>query len=287
MTRARLRPFAVELAAVGSVALYNVVSHRHIGRRARLATNVSAAVALVGSRARAGLGAVDLGLEPANLRRGIRTGIVAAAPIVAGVGVALAVPQTRRVLADEQITGTGRGEAAFETFVRIPLETALAEEIIFRGVLLGLGLHRRSQIGAIVELVDLVRSLARVPDARVPRPGRWRRSRGRPTTPRGRGDGGGRRRHDRCRGAPRGPSATVGQRRRTGDRARRPQHGGVSNRASFLNLATGLVMFGSIRAPQDVACGGISCAQIFQFSVKLCPLARGIQLSLCGCFSVA
>ena len=39
MTRARLRPFAVELAAVGSVALYNVVSHRHIGRRARLATN--------------------------------------------------------------------------------------------------------------------------------------------------------------------------------------------------------------------------------------------------------
>jgi len=150
VTRARLRPFAVELAAVGSVALYNVVSHRHIGRRARLATNVSAAAALVGLARSAGLGAADLGLEPANLRRGIRTGIAAAAPVVAGVGVALAVPQTRRVLADEQITGTGRGEAAFETFVRIPLETALAEEIIFRGVLLGLGLHRRSPIGAIV-----------------------------------------------------------------------------------------------------------------------------------------
>ena len=34
--------------------------------------------------------------------------------------------------------------------VRIPLETALAEEVIFRGVLLGLGLRSRSRIGAVV-----------------------------------------------------------------------------------------------------------------------------------------
>ena len=60
------------------------------------------------------------------------------------------MPQTRRLLADEKITGTGRAEAAFETFVRIPLETALAEEIIFRGVLLGLGLRSRTRIGAVV-----------------------------------------------------------------------------------------------------------------------------------------
>ena len=37
--------------------------------------------------------------------------------------------------------------------MRIPLETALAEEIIFRGVLLGLGLRRRTPLGAVVELV--------------------------------------------------------------------------------------------------------------------------------------
>ena len=47
-------PLLVELAAIGSVALYNVVSHRHVGRRARLATNVGAAGALVGLGAVAG-----------------------------------------------------------------------------------------------------------------------------------------------------------------------------------------------------------------------------------------
>ena len=34
--------------------------------------------------------------------------------------------------------------------MRIPLETALAEEIIFRGVLLGLGLRTRPRLGAVV-----------------------------------------------------------------------------------------------------------------------------------------
>jgi uncharacterized protein len=38
----------------------------------------------------------------------------------------------------------------FETLVRIPLETALAEEVIFRGVLLALGLRSRSRGWAIV-----------------------------------------------------------------------------------------------------------------------------------------
>ena len=135
---------------MSAVALYNIVSHRHIGRRARLVANVGAAGALVGLARASGLGASELGLQPAHLRRGVRTGLVAAVPIVSAVAVAVAVPGTRQMLADEKITGTGRAEAAFETFVRIPIETALAEEIIFRGVLLGLGLRTRSKVGAVV-----------------------------------------------------------------------------------------------------------------------------------------
>jgi membrane protease YdiL (CAAX protease family) len=145
----RPRPIVVEVAAVGAVALYNVVSHRHVGRRARLATNIGAAAVLVGLARAAGLGAAELGLEPVDLRRGIRTGTMAAVPIVAGVAAAVAVPTTRTLLADEKIMGTGRAEAAFETLVRIPLETALAEEIIFRGVLLGLALRSRTALGAV------------------------------------------------------------------------------------------------------------------------------------------
>jgi membrane protease YdiL (CAAX protease family) len=49
------------------------------------------------------------------------------------------------LLDDEKIRATSPSEAAFETFVRIPLETALAEEVIFRGVLLALGQRSRSR----------------------------------------------------------------------------------------------------------------------------------------------
>jgi membrane protease YdiL (CAAX protease family) len=139
-----------ELGAIATIAAYNVVSHRHIDRRARLVANVTAAAALVGLGRVAGLGVSELGLGRSDFRRGLRFGLATAVPIAAAVTTALAVPQSRRLLADEKITGTGRAEAAFETLVRIPLETALAEELIFRGVLLGLGLRNRSKIGAVV-----------------------------------------------------------------------------------------------------------------------------------------
>jgi membrane protease YdiL (CAAX protease family) len=143
------RPIVAELTALGVVAVYNIVAHRHIGRRARLVANVGAATVLVAAARAAGLTASELGMGRAELRRGTRVGLLAAVPIVAGVGTALAVPKARALLADEKITGTGRREAAFETLVRIPLETALSEEVIFRGVLLGLALRNRSRIGAI------------------------------------------------------------------------------------------------------------------------------------------
>jgi uncharacterized protein len=146
----RPRPLVIELAAVGAAAGYNIVSHRHLPRRARLPANAAAAAALVVLARAAQLGAADLGLRPADFGRGIRTGLVAAVPVVAGVATAVAIPATRGALADDQITGASRAEAAFETLVRIPIETALAEEVIFRGVLLGLGLRTRSPLAAVV-----------------------------------------------------------------------------------------------------------------------------------------
>jgi predicted Abi (CAAX) family protease len=76
-------------------------------------------------------------------------GLVAAVPLAAVAAVGVAIPRTRRMLADEKITGTSPAEAVFETVVRIPLETALAEEVIFRGVLLALGQRSRSRGWAV------------------------------------------------------------------------------------------------------------------------------------------
>jgi CAAX protease family protein len=149
VTRVR-RGVAAELAAIGCVAAYNIVVTR-IHRRARLPANVGAAVALAGFARLSGASSSELGLSRANVRRGTRIGLVAAAPLAAAASAAaVANPRTRRLVADERITRTSAGEAVFETLVRIPLETALAEEVIFRGVLLALGSRNRSRRWAIV-----------------------------------------------------------------------------------------------------------------------------------------
>jgi CAAX protease family protein len=143
------RAVAAELAAIGCVAVYNIVVTR-IRRRARLPANLGAAVALAGFARMSGVSPSELGLSRANVGRGTRIGLVAAAPLAAASAGAVAVSRTRRLVTDERITGTSPAEAVFETLVRIPLETALAEEVIFRGVLLALGLRSRSRGWAIV-----------------------------------------------------------------------------------------------------------------------------------------
>jgi uncharacterized protein len=143
------RGVAAELAAIGCVAAYNMIVTR-IHRRARLPANLGAAVALAGLARMSGMSSSELGLSRANVGRGTRIGLVAAVPLAAASAAAVANPRTRRLVADERITRTSAGEAVFETLVRIPLETALAEEVIFRGVLLALGSRNRSRGWAIV-----------------------------------------------------------------------------------------------------------------------------------------
>jgi uncharacterized protein len=142
------RGVAAELAAIGCVAAYNIIVTR-IHRRARLPANLGAAVALAAFARMSGVSSSELGLSRANVGRGTRIGLVAAAPLAAASAAAVANPRIRRLVADEKITGTSVGDAVFETLVRIPLETALAEEVIFRGVLLALGSRNRSRGWAI------------------------------------------------------------------------------------------------------------------------------------------
>jgi hypothetical protein len=148
VTRVR-HAVAAELAAIACVGAYNFIVTR-ISQRARLPANLGAAVALTGLARMSGVSSSELGLSRANVGRGTRIGLAAAAPLAAASAGAVANPRTRRLLTDEKITGTTPTEAVFETLVRIPLETALAEEMIFRGVLLALGLRSRSRGWAVV-----------------------------------------------------------------------------------------------------------------------------------------
>ncbi|MEL7210572.1 MAG: CPBP family intramembrane glutamic endopeptidase [Actinomycetota bacterium] len=125
-------------AVGGGLAAYNVALHRVIPRRHHLATNLVATALLVGSARAAGMGATELGLAREQHRRGLREGLIASAAVVTAVALAASPRRLRRRFADDRVRARSGREAAYESLARIPLGTALFEEVAFRGVLTGL-----------------------------------------------------------------------------------------------------------------------------------------------------
>jgi len=81
----------------------------------------------------------DLGLRPGTLRRGLLVGVFAAAAAGAVIAVAAALPATRPLFEDERAADAAASGFLYQVLVRIPLGTALYEEVAFRGVVYGLG----------------------------------------------------------------------------------------------------------------------------------------------------
>lgn len=82
-----------------------------------------------------GLAPADVGLRRAGLGRGLLVGGAVAAGAAAALASARSVPAVAPLLADERAAGVTTAAAAFHALVRIPLGTALPEEVLFRGVL--------------------------------------------------------------------------------------------------------------------------------------------------------
>ena len=101
-----------------------------------LAIAVIAVLVFVGQQA--GLSVADMGLESTDLRCGTRWGFRAGGVIAAVLVVAALIPPLLDIFADARFGDVAGTEALYELFVRIPIATALAEEVAFRGVVLGL-----------------------------------------------------------------------------------------------------------------------------------------------------
>ena len=123
---------AVTGVALTAGALVPLLPHR-----ARVAANVAAVAAAVAIARRSGLAARDLGCDPTDLATGARVGGRAAGAAAAAIAVAAGLPATRGFFADGRVTAASDRRAAFEVLVRIPLATALIEELLFRGAVLG------------------------------------------------------------------------------------------------------------------------------------------------------
>src|SRR5436309_75350 len=130
------------LAAVAVLALFNVA--RSLGllgpsgyawAPVSLLTVILALIAWTTGAARA-----DLGLDPADLRAGLRYGAGAVGIVLLVLIVASALPATSGFLHDARARISG-GRLLYELGVSILLLTAIPEEFAFRGVLLGSALR--------------------------------------------------------------------------------------------------------------------------------------------------
>jgi membrane protease YdiL (CAAX protease family) len=128
----------VALAAAGNVAT-NLLAPAAL--YVPTALLVAAAAVLIAVRV-GGCGARDLGLARADLVPGVRLGAVAVAVVAGLLAVGVALPATRGLFADRRVDQHSVLALLYATLVRIPFGTALLEETLFRGVLLGLGLRQ-------------------------------------------------------------------------------------------------------------------------------------------------
>ncbi|MFA5884301.1 MAG: CPBP family intramembrane glutamic endopeptidase [Acidimicrobiia bacterium] len=135
-SRAETRTFAPALA-VTAAALVAGGTIPLLPPRARLAANLGAAAAALALARAGGVDRTGLGGDPADAWRGVRVGAGTAAATAMVVGAAAVLPATRELFTDARVTGAPRGRAAYEVLVRIPVATALGEELLFRGALLG------------------------------------------------------------------------------------------------------------------------------------------------------
>jgi membrane protease YdiL (CAAX protease family) len=114
----------------------NVVSNR-VWPEAYIPWNLAVAALLVLAARGAGLTWGDLGLGNARLRRGLAVGAAAFAAVGAVYAAGLSLPATSTLFHDTRAAGPLTA-VLFAALIRIPLGTAVLEEVAFRGVLPGL-----------------------------------------------------------------------------------------------------------------------------------------------------
>jgi membrane protease YdiL (CAAX protease family) len=138
----RVAVAALEFGAAAAVIGYGVLIDRVVPSELYVPVNLAAGITACATAHALGASRRDLGLARDRMLAGLKLGGLTLIPVAAAVGLGLAIPWTRDFFRDTTIVDASTPEAAYTVLLRIPFGTAMAEELIFRGALLGLFLQR-------------------------------------------------------------------------------------------------------------------------------------------------
>ena len=138
------------LVLVGLTLGYSYVINKVVPSFLYVPVNVAAALAVVFAARTTGTTLADMGMRWDRLARGALVGLAAAVPVILVVAIGAVLPATRHYFADQRVLGISTRAMVYEALIRIPIGTAVCEEVIFRGALLGILLRRRTPLSAVL-----------------------------------------------------------------------------------------------------------------------------------------
>jgi membrane protease YdiL (CAAX protease family) len=91
-----------------------------------------------------------MGLRRDRATRGLTLGVVIVAGIIIAMLLAIAISSISEILHDDRFVESSVGLLLFHALIRIPLGTALYEEVLFRGVIFGMLARRYTPLKAAI-----------------------------------------------------------------------------------------------------------------------------------------
>lgn len=143
-----------EATAAALIATSNILVNRVSPHPVGVSIGLASSAGMIALASHAGASSADMGLSANKARRGFIVGAIIALPVAAMMAAGALLPPTQRFFKDDRIVSAHPREAIYELAFRMPLATALGEELTFRSGFESLLARRRSvRAAALVSAV--------------------------------------------------------------------------------------------------------------------------------------
>lgn len=142
--------YAQELVLVILILLYSTVLAKSVPKKYHLFLNIGIAGVAILLGFSFGLNLEQMGLALDKILPGFIIAVIAVVIIVFLTSIVATIPFLRRFFLGDNLAHASGKLITYEATIRVPFGTALIEEVLFRGVFLGLLLQHNSTVMAIL-----------------------------------------------------------------------------------------------------------------------------------------